>query len=76
MKTEKVKKGSDWNNTSLCDFINSITDDDNEFKGDYEITWDIQKHSQKTEKSKEMRKLIKEQKEDALRISGGKDGMQ
>lgn len=53
MKTEKVKKGNDWNETSLCDFINSITDDNNEFKGDYEINWDIQKPSYKTENLKE-----------------------
>lgn len=45
MKTEKVKKGSDWNETILCNFINSITDDNNEFKGDYEITWEIKKPS-------------------------------
>ena len=49
MRIEKVKKGSDWNETILCDLINSITDDDNEFKGDYVITWDIQKPSYKTE---------------------------
>lgn len=40
-KEEIVKEGSDWNNTKLQEVINSITDDNFEFKGDYIISWKI-----------------------------------
>ncbi len=46
MKEEIIKKGSDWASTKLNDFINSITNENYEFKGDYKITWDIVKDAE------------------------------
>ena len=43
MKTEKVKKGSDWNDTKLSEFAGFITDDNFEFKGYYKIIRKIEK---------------------------------
>lgn len=43
MNVEELKKGSDWNRTTLCNFINSITDGNLNFKGDYKISWKIEK---------------------------------
>lgn len=50
-KKEIVKKGSDWNNTKLKDFICAITDNNFEFKGDYEIQWKINKSPSKNSKA-------------------------
>jgi len=41
---EKVKKGSDYNDTKLQEKLESITDGNFEFLDDFEIEWEIKKN--------------------------------